>query len=235
MSAVSLPVQSRWSAVSRTWAGLLLLAVVLVATGCGTTHAVHVTPTGTPVMLLGHDPVSYFGSAAAPQRGSKDFQSRVGERVYYFASASNKQRFDADPARFEPRYGGFCANGAAYGMKWASNPTSFEVVDGRLFIFSGASSRAMWALDQRDNIAAADRLWADEMQDAGWRWQSIKRMVFKVPHYRSTEALRARWDAQNPGKEPPASQNGGFWNNLTRSPGWQAATGMGQEALGFPQ
>jgi hypothetical protein len=63
----------------------------------------------------------------------------------------------ADPARFEPRYGGFCANGAAYGMKWASNPTSFEVVDGRLFIFSGASSRATWALDQRDNIAAADR------------------------------------------------------------------------------
>jgi YHS domain-containing protein len=212
---------------------LTVIGMVIVLTGCGTTHASYRNASQQEVMLLGFDPVSYF-THAKPLRGNHTMSAVHEGRTYYFADTANRARFVQSPASFEPQYGGFCANGAAYGMKWASNPTSFEIADGRLYIFSGWGSHASWILDKSANIQHADALWSAEAATAGWRWQSVKRMMFKVSHYQSNEALNMRWAERFPNKEKPASQNGGFWANFTRAPGWQAAEGLGQAPVGWP-
>ena len=175
---------------------ILLSLVVLMLQGCGTTHAIYSNKKGQNIMLLGYDPVAYHVDQTPDQpraiRGSAKFQVTYEDRTYLFSSEANRLKFLYKPEQYEPAYGGFCANGAAYGMKWASNPTSFEVVNGRLYIFSGWGSHSSWVLDQASNIKAADALWQSEANQSGWRYQSIKRMISKVPHYRSNEELNAR-------------------------------------------
>jgi YHS domain-containing protein len=211
---------------------LLVLVSAWVTSGCSTTHATYKNVSGDNVMLLGYDPVAYH-KEGKPIRGTSAYKHAIEDRTYWFTSAESKASFVASPEKFEPQYGGFCANGAVYGMKWASNPTSFEILDGKLYIFSGWGSHASWTLHKRDNVAHADREWKDAAGQ-GWRMQSVLRMIWRVPHYRSNDVLNAEWQRRFPNDPKPASQNGGFWANFTKSPGWQATEGFGQPALGWP-
>lgn len=213
---------------------LLALVVTLFLAACGTPYATVPNAQGQPVMLLGFDPVSYFGPGG-PQRGSAAHQVSLPERTYYFASAENKARFEADPVRFEPQYGGFCASGAAFAIKLGSDPSAWQIHDGRLFIFGDVLGQTAWQLDPAWNVAHADRLWP-AIRDVGWRAQSLSAYADKVPHYLTGRQIWEQWTARNPGKTWPAYDPGGMVTNLfIKPPGWRAAEGFGQPALGYPQ
>ncbi|MEL6431579.1 MAG: YHS domain-containing (seleno)protein [Planctomycetota bacterium] len=88
--------------------------------------------------LGGYDPVAYFpegGSKAT--KGSKKITAKHRGVLYRFASEKNKKAFVANPDRFEPAYGGWCAWAMAdgKGSKTEANPKSFTVEDGRLYVF----------------------------------------------------------------------------------------------------
>jgi hypothetical protein len=214
----------------RWW--MLCLSVLLV--GCGTPYAtVPSAATGKPVMLLGHDPVAYF-TRGAPARGQPQWRVDLPERSYYFASAEHKAMFEANPARFEPQYGGFCASGAAFAVKLGSDPGAWTIRDWRLFIFGDIIGQTAWSVDPAWNIAHADRLWP-QIADRGWRGQSLSAYIDKVPHYLTGAQIRAQWEAQNQGRAYPNYDPGGMVNNLfLKRPGWRAAEGFGQPALGYP-
>ena len=77
-----------------------LLAAVIgaaILSGCGTPFATVQTRTGEPVMLLGHDPVSYF-TKGQPKRGKAELKLSLAERTYYFASDAQRALFVANPA-----------------------------------------------------------------------------------------------------------------------------------------
>jgi YHS domain-containing protein len=57
--------------------------------------------------LQGYDPVGYF-TDGKPVKGDPQYTTRRNGAVYRFASAEHKAMFDADPARYEPQYGGYC-------------------------------------------------------------------------------------------------------------------------------
>ena len=212
-------------------AALLVMAAVLA--GCGTPYATVPDTAGRPVMLLGHDPVAYF-KHGAPQRGSADHVVNLPERSYYFASAENKSMFEAAPARYEPQYGGFCSSGAAFAIKLGSDPSAWQILDGRLFIFGDLLGQSAWGVDPPWNVAHADRLWPD-IAAKGWRGQSLSAYINKVPHYQTGAQIRAQWEAKNPGRAWPAYNPGGMLQNLFfKQPGWRAAEGFGQPALGYP-
>jgi YHS domain-containing protein len=214
----------------KRWMTILL---ALLLSGCGTPYATVPDSAGRPVMLLGHDPVAYFTKGQA-QRGLAQFVVNLPERSYYFSSAENRQLFEAAPARYEPQYGGFCASGAAFAIKLGSDPTAWTIRDGRLFIFGDLLGHSAWDVDPAWNVGHADRLWP-AIVNSGWRAQTLGAYINKVPHYLNTAQVRAQWQAQHPGQTWPAYDPGGMLKNLfLKSPGWRAAEGFGQPALGYP-
>jgi YHS domain-containing protein len=213
---------------------ILGLIALLLLGGCGTPYATVPDSAGRPVMLLGFDPVAYV-TRGQPTRGSAQHVVSLPGRSYYFASSEHKALFEATPARYEPQYGGFCASGAAFAIKLGSDPTSWRIHDGRLFIFGDVIGQTAWELDPAWNVAHADRLWPG-IADAGWRAASLGAYVNKVPHYLSGAQIRAQWEQQNPGRSFPAYDPGGMVKNLfLKRPGWRAAEGFGQPALGYPR
>jgi YHS domain-containing protein len=213
---------------------LAAAAAAAVLAGCGTPYATVPDGQGRPVMLLGFDPVAYQ-LQGAPQRGGAALAVELPGRTYYFASAEHRDRFVADPARWEPQYGGFCASGAAFAIKLGSDPTSWTVRDGRLFIFGDVLGQTAWRLDPAWNVEQADREWP-RIRDTGWRAASLAGYLDKVPYYRTGAQIKAEWQARHPGQPWPAYDPGGLFTNLfLRPPGWRAAEGFGQPALGYPR
>ncbi len=213
---------------------LLLFFIGTGLAACGTPYATVKNSVGEPVMLLGHDPVSYF-TKGQPERGKPELKVSLAERTYYFANDEQRRLFVADPARYEPQYGGFCSSGAAYAIKLGSDPTAWVVRDDRLFIFGDVLGKTAWEVDPAWNVKHADALWPDAAPN-GWRGQSLKRYINKVDHYKTGVQIKAEYDAKNPGKAWPVYDVGGMFANLfTKPPGWRAAEGHSQPALGYPQ
>lgn len=142
----------------------------------------------TRLMLKGHDVVAYF-TQGRHAMGLPQHSVEYEGVTFRFSSAEHRALFVAEPARYLPQYGGYCANGMVYGIPWGGDADSWRIVNGRLYIFGGAQSRAGFELDVPGNIRLADHYWATEAQGSNSFWQRSKRLVFRVPHYQSDEEL----------------------------------------------
>jgi hypothetical protein len=76
-----------------------------------------------------------------------------------------------------------------YGIPWGGDADTWKMVDGRLFIFGGQGSKDAFLLEEAANIALADRYWQQEVSGSNSFVQRAKRLVFKVPHYKSGDEL----------------------------------------------
>jgi YHS domain-containing protein len=115
--------------------------------------------------LEGFDPVSYFAEfGGRGLRGSPQQALRYRGVLYRFVSPENKAAFVANPQRFEPAYGGWCAYAMAAGDKVEINTSSFLVQDGRLLLFYDGllgDTRKQWqAGDVATQATKADTSWA---------------------------------------------------------------------------
>ena len=142
------------------------------------------------VMLKGADVVAYFTQNQYVQ-GSPQFKSNYQGVTFRFSSAANKALFDQEPMKYQPQYGGYCADGLVYGIPWGGDADTWRMVNGKLYIFGGAGSRDAWLLDEPRNLALADKYWKEEVEGSNSFWQRSKRLVFKVPHYKSGGELAA--------------------------------------------
>lgn len=220
---------------SKLFQALLLVSALLLLAGCGTPYATTPNPRGEDVMLLGYDPVAYF-TLKQPTRGNRGITSTLNEptRTYYFANAQHKALFDQSPQKYEPQYGAFCSSGAAFAVKLGSDPTAWEIYQGRLFIFGDVLGHAAWSVGKDWNIQHADEVWP-EMRPNGWRGQSLKRYINKVSWYKTGREIYEEHQRKKSGEPWPSYDPGGMMTNLfLKRPGWRAAEGFGQPALGYP-
>ena len=100
----------------------------------------------TKVALRGYSPVSYF-EVGRPQKGRKEFKSNHNGINYYFTSASQKKKFDSNPSKYEPAYGGWCAYGVAIGGLFRIDPEKYKIVDNKLLVFLNnleVDAKALW-------------------------------------------------------------------------------------------
>ena len=152
------------------------------------------------VMLKGADVVAYFTQNRYVQ-GQPQIKSVYQDVTFRFASAENKMLFDRDPKKYQPEYGGFCANGISYGIPWGGDADRFKMVGGKLYIFGGQASLDGWNIDEKRNLDLAEKYWKEEVAGSNSIWQRTKRLIFRVPHYRSGEEL-ARDVAAAKAKKP---------------------------------
>ena len=136
------------------------------------------------LMLFGHDVVSYF-TEKTHRPGNPQVKSLYKGVTFRFAKPEHKALFDAAPEKYIPQYGGYCTNGIVYGIPWGGNADNWKVIDGKLYIFGGQGSLDAFMLDVPRNMALAEKYWKEEVNGANAFWQRSKRMVMRVPHYKS--------------------------------------------------
>lgn len=154
-----------------TLAVLLIVTAALAAQSSGSRSmstadmhgpAAGAAPLTLSVGLGGYSPVSYIERNRA-EPGSPRFAAEHDGVTYFFTSQRQQQAFEADPQRYLPAYGGYCAYGCSVNAKLVPDPTSFEIIDGRthLFLNNGEiDARKLW--NEADPItvkAKADRYW----------------------------------------------------------------------------
>jgi YHS domain-containing protein len=149
------------------------------------------------VMLAGHDVVAYF-TRGRHAMGAPQFKSVHEGVTFRFANAEHKALFDRDPKAYLPQYGGFCANGIVYGIPWGGDADSWRIIDGKLYIFGGQGSKDAFELDVPGNLALAEKYWNEEVAGSNSFWQRGKRLVWRVPHYKSGEELARMVAARRP-------------------------------------
>lgn len=110
------------------------------------------------VILAGHDAVAYFSENAAVE-GTSDFTAVHNDAIYYFSSSDNRDTFNANPEKYAPQYGGFCAYGASLGKKFEIDGKAFEIVDGKLYVNKNLDVYEVWVEDKAENITTANTQW----------------------------------------------------------------------------
>ena len=112
--------------------------------------------------------------------------------TFRFASAANKALFDAAPQKYQPQFGGYCADGVVYAIPWGGDADTWRMIDGKLYIFGGQGSKDAFELDVPGNLKLAHQYWDAEIAGGNSFVQRAKRLVFRVPHYKSGEELARR-------------------------------------------
>ena len=143
------------------------------------------------LFLFGYDVVNYF-TDNVHRKGDPAIKSVYKGVTFRFASAEHKKLFDAAPEKYIPQFGGYCTNGIVYGIPWGGNADSWQMVDGKLYIFGGQGAKDGFNLDPVKNMALANKYWSEEMNGSNAFWQRSKRLTFRVPHYKSGEELAAQ-------------------------------------------
>lgn len=86
------------------------------------------------VAIKGYDPVAYFTQQKAVE-GSAEFSHRWLGAEWHFANAENRDLFIADPVKYAPQYGGYCADGVSFGTITTNiDPEAWRIIEGKLYL-----------------------------------------------------------------------------------------------------
>jgi YHS domain-containing protein len=110
--------------------------------------------------IRGYDAVAYY-QQSAPVKGSSQFSYRWRGATWLFASAENRDAFQANPERYAPQYGGYCAYAVSRGRTASIDPEAWKIVDGKLFLNYSKGVQKKWEQDVPGNIVKADEYWPD--------------------------------------------------------------------------
>jgi YHS domain-containing protein len=135
---------------------LALTAGLAVAPAAAAGPDVNATITG--LALRGYDPVSYF-TEGKPIQGDYRITARYNDATYRFASQEDKHLFETNPVKYLPQYGGFCAFGAAQGVKVDGDPAVWKIVDDKLYLNLAPPVFDRWSEDIPGYVKSANTNW----------------------------------------------------------------------------
>ncbi len=148
------------AAVRNTGRTLALLALILFA---GAAHAAK-DPIYTSLFnnkaASGYDVVSYF-TEAAPVEGNENYKTTYKDADWYFASQANLDMFLANPEKYAPQYGGYCAYAAALGSTAKGDPLLYHIHEDKLFLNINKDIKQKWLGEKINYIEKADKAWPD--------------------------------------------------------------------------
>jgi len=107
------------------------------------------------VGIGGYDAVAYFTMEKAVV-GNPAFSTTYEDAQWRFASQENLDAFIAEPARYAPQYGGYCAYAASKGALAKGDPEAWTVHEGKLYLNFSKSVRKLWLKDVPGNIEKAN-------------------------------------------------------------------------------
>ena len=116
----------------------------------------------------GMDVVAYFSLAdgAAPIAGVEAHKSTYKDATWLFSTAENKAAFDADPDRYRPQYGGYCAWAMARSQLAKGTPSIWYVHEGKLYLNINGRIKKDWLKNIDRDIARANNNWPSVLETA---------------------------------------------------------------------
>lgn len=148
------------------------------------------------LMLRGYDPVAYF-ARGRPTPGGVAIKTDFDGVTYRFASDANRLEFLKNPLKYVPQFGGFCTNSMVYALPYPGDPATWKIIDGRLYVFGSEAQRRYFLMDDDNNLALARNYWKAEVEGGNAVLQRYRRLLFRVPHYRSDLDLEIDWRQKN--------------------------------------
>src|SRR5437016_1976473 len=116
--------------------------------------------------IQGYDPVAFF-TDHKPVMGKPEFPARYNGAVYYFASKEHLDLFKADPAKYEPAFGGYCAYGVSRNKLVEIDVAAFQIVDDRLLLQYSKGVRNDFNKDTQGNLTKAQQNWPGLVEKKG--------------------------------------------------------------------
>ncbi len=160
----------------------IALACALALAACGskappptTTPTTEPAPVAAKVLvnvdeegtaILGFDPVAYHADKKVTP-GSGDNAVAHGGGNYWFATPEHKATFSAEPTKFAPQYGGYCAYAMAQGRLSPVMPEVFEIYEGQLLLFTNPEFKKLFDADPAKHKTAADQNWPKLVEQHG--------------------------------------------------------------------
>ncbi len=127
-----------------------------------TTRTANYNLTSKQTGIKGYDPVAYFTEGKAKE-GKPSITTSYQGINYYFETAANKDLFKANPTKYEPQYGGWCAYAMGNdGSKVEVDPETFKVSNGKLYLFYNkyfTNTKKSWDKDEAHLMKNADTNW----------------------------------------------------------------------------
>lgn len=141
-----------------------LIVFLLVSTSIFAQNIDYNTKKGA--VANGYDVVAYFNNKAV--KGNKKLATTFEGVQFRFSSPENLETFKKNPAKYVPQYGGYCAYAIGLkGEKVSINPKTFEIRDGKLYLFYnswGTNTLDLWLKENPEKLK----------QKADENWQKIK-------------------------------------------------------------
>lgn len=134
------------------------VAAIPISVPAATVPAPEVSVAPDRLAAGGYDVTAYFVHGT-PVLGSADHQIQYKGATWRFASAESLARFQAEPAAFEPKFGGYCAWAVSQGYIASGDPQQWKIVDGKLYLNYNARAKALWEADQQPAIVRANANW----------------------------------------------------------------------------
>lgn len=153
-SVLALTRAASWSVLA-----LMLAIAVLPAPAGAEEGPVAAVNTEHGLAIHGYDPVAYFLDGEA-REGSPEHTARHAGATYRFVSAEHRDRFVAEPERWLPQYGGWCAYAMSVDSIADIDPRRWSITDGKLYLNAGYLASGLWAVGTASNIEKADAHWA---------------------------------------------------------------------------
>lgn len=145
-----------------------VMAALLAIAAISTSHAMDDVKTKiytgwlSNVAINGYDPVAYF-TVGTPTKGNSDFTDQWGGATWKFANAANRDKFSANPEKYAPQYGGYCAWAIAEKNDLVkTSPKAWAIKDGKLYLNYSSGVQKDWDKDPAGFITKGDSNWTSK-------------------------------------------------------------------------
>lgn len=149
--------------ISKALGILAIMMLSLLSSGAHADKAPVYTSLFSDAALKGYDAVSYF-TDGEPAKGSAEFSLEWNGAEWRFASAKNRDLFIADPERYAPQYGGYCAWAVSQGYTAAGDPNVWQIVEGKLYVNYDRKIGEKWSASRSEFIRLANENWPNVLK-----------------------------------------------------------------------
>ena len=146
-----------WTKIRRAL-GWAFCAAGLLGASAHAKDAPIYTPLFGNVAVGGYDPVAYF-TEQKPVKGDARFTTSYMGAEWRFSSAENRDSFLANPERYAPQYGGYCAWAVSEGHTASGDPLRWKIVGNKLYLNYDTDVQKKWEMSIPEHIKKADKNW----------------------------------------------------------------------------